>query len=196
MLNPRPTIPFLGVFLAALLVVAATLPAVAQVTKDYEFVDKIKKGDYHAVQMMVLDHINLNARSVDGTPALIVAVENGDPMMVSLLLDAGANPDIADRRSGELALTYAAGRNNTDIVARLLKAGANPNAANKQYETALIRAVNNSNSAIIRLLMAAGADPEAQDYTGHSARWYAENGRNRGLVKLLDTPSAVAKSQP
>ena len=51
---------------------------------------------------MLLNGVNYNTRDIDGKPALIIAIEQGDGEMVSLLLDAGADPDIVDRKSGEV----------------------------------------------------------------------------------------------
>jgi len=167
----------------------AALPARAQMSKELDFLKAVKDGKHHEVSIALLNGINYNTRDINGTPALAWAIQRGDGEMVSLLLDAGADPDILDRQSGETALTMAAGRNNADIVDRLLKHGADPNLANKQYETALIKAVSNTNRNMIRSLIAAGADPEWQDFTGHSAVWYAEARRRQDIVNMLKASS-------
>jgi len=173
------------VFATALAGLAALAPAQAQISKELDFLKAVKDGKHHDVSVMLLNGINYNTRDINGTPALAFAIQKGDGEMVSLLLDAGADPNILDRESGEVALTMAAGRNNNDIVERLLKHGANPNLANKQYETALIKAVSNSNRNMVRMLVDAGADPEWQDFTGHSAIWYAEAKRRQDIVNIL-----------
>jgi ankyrin repeat protein len=160
-------------------------PAQAQMSKELDFLKDVKDGKHREVSIAILNGINYNTRDIDGTPALVWAIRKGDREMVSILLDAGADPDILDRKSGEVAITMAAGRNNTDIVERLLKHGADPNLANKQYETALIKAVSNTNRGMIRSLIEAGADPEWQDFTGHSAIWYAEAKRRQDIVSML-----------
>ena len=167
------------------LAASISAPAAAQLTRELKFLSNVKKGEHHEVEVMLLSGINYNTRDIDGKPALIIAIENGDGEMVSLLLDAGADPDIVDRKSGEVPLTLAAARNNADLVGRLLAKGANPNVPNKQYETALIKAVSNDNRRMVSMLMEHGADPDWQDFTGHSAIWYAEASRRPGLLKLL-----------
>jgi ankyrin repeat protein len=169
----------------ALVAALAAAPAQAQMSKELDFLKAVKDGKHHEVSVALLNGINYNTRDINGTPALAWAIQKGDGETVSLLLDAGADPDILDRQSGETALTMAAGRNNADIVDRLLKHGADPNRANKQYETALIKAVSNTNRNMIRSLIEAGADPEWQDFTGHSAVWYAQARRRQDIVNML-----------
>jgi ankyrin repeat protein len=171
--------------IAVFAALAAITPVRAQMSKELDFLKAVKDGKHHDVSVALLNGINYNTRDINGTPVLAWAIQKGDSEMVSLLLDAGADPDILDRQSGETALTMAAGRNNADIVDRLLKHGADPNRANKQYETALIKAVSNTNRTMIRRLVDAGADPEWQDFTGHSAVWYAQAKRRQDIVNML-----------
>ena len=84
------------------LAAAVSAPAAAQLTRELNFLSKVKKGDHHEVEVMLLKGVNYNTRDLDGKPALIIAIENGDGEMVSLLLNAGADPDILDRKSGEV----------------------------------------------------------------------------------------------
>lgn len=175
----------MGLLLMAAALVGGIPRAEAQLGREASFLQAVKKGEHREVKLMALGTINLNARDLDGTPALMLAIENGDGVMVSMLLREGADPDIMDRESGETALTMAAGRNSEDLVRRLLEGGADSNLENRGFETALIKAVHNANRAIIRQLIAAGADPQLQDVTGHSALWYAETARRSDLVNIM-----------
>lgn len=172
-------------FAAAFLGAPAT-GALAQMSKEAEFLNAVKDGAYRKVKLMALGTINLDVRNRNGTPALVMAVRNGDGVMASMLLRAGADPDIVDRDSGETPLTLAAARNNGDLVERLLEGGADPNAENRKYETPLIKAVrNDGRRSIISALLDAGADPHWQDFTGHSAQWYAEANRRPDVIRML-----------
>lgn len=69
--------------------------------------------------------VDLDARGVDGGTALQDAFHD-DPRCLELLLEAGANPNVADNR-GFTPLHYASG-GFPDCVRILLHAGANPHA--------------------------------------------------------------------
>lgn len=69
-----------------------------------------------------------DASRTDGRTALVAASIAGWPSLVSLLLDAGADPDVldADDRS---ALLHAASRGHVEVVRVLIDAGAELGAA-------------------------------------------------------------------
>ena len=69
------------------------------------------------------------------SPALHMAVIEGDPRMVKLLLDAGANVDAANRR-GETALIIAAFIGAEEVKAVLLAAGADKTLKDAEGHTA------------------------------------------------------------
>ena len=51
-----------------------------------------------------------------GTSAMMVAIRNGQLEIASLLLTAGANPDVRDGESGHTALSLALNENHIDIA--------------------------------------------------------------------------------
>ena len=63
--------------------------------------------------------------SITGDTALLFAARSGLTQSVIALLRAGADPNIATRRSGRTALLYMAARGSVQGVAALLAAGAN-----------------------------------------------------------------------
>jgi len=73
----------------------------------------------------------LDAEDEAGNTPLIFAINNGYIEIVRLLLEAKANPEIANETGGR-PLTVAAFKGDTDIIDLLLKAGANPQAPNEQ----------------------------------------------------------------
>ena len=95
------------------------------------------------VAELLLDRIDVNSRSSrDGRTALSVAAEHGNANMTKMLLDHGAEVDMAqfsrnvseglgpDWIGGRTPLIWAASRSHSHIVEILLNHGANPNKAN------------------------------------------------------------------
>ncbi len=62
------------------------------------------------LQLLIAIHATVDQRNNAGETALIKAVEANDLGDARLLLDAGANPDIADSAAGRSARDYAAQR--------------------------------------------------------------------------------------
>lgn len=107
------------------------------------------------------------------------AQQTGNPEIVVLLLEAGADPD---RRtgSGETALHFGVLNGNSMIAVRLLEAGAEVNARNNQGYTPLHWATaGNDNERVLSLLLAVGADPVAMGGDGRTPLHFALLFRDR-----------------
>ena len=99
-----------------------------------------------------------------GTPLHIAASWNGNPAVLTALLDAGADLDARDKWDWMPLHWAAAWNDNPAVPAALLDAGADPNARNENGRTPLhIAAKWNGNSAVLAALLAAGADPTLKD---------------------------------
>src|SRR5512138_539879 len=92
--------------------------------------------------------------------SLIDAVQRGDRVAVSTLLDRGADVDDA-QGDGMTALHWAARLDDLAMIELLLDAGASPRAATRFGVTALELAANNGSAAAVARLLRAGADPNA-----------------------------------
>lgn len=107
----------------------------------------------------------------EGSPLLAQAAWKGDAAMVELLLDAGADPNLAPEGefSGGTALYSAVQGGHVELAELLLRRSANPNVAEDYHGwTPLWEAVCRPPDAglqyrMIDLLIAHGADPEARD---------------------------------
>ncbi|MEN3975493.1 ankyrin repeat domain-containing protein [Emcibacter sp. SYSU 3D8] len=165
--------------------------AQAQMTPDAEFIRSIRKHDYGKVLPYLVNGGNPNGREYDSTPALVVAVEIGDPSLVKTLLEYKANPDLFNRSTGETALMRAATQKQLTSAQLLVYYNADLDAPDKQGETALIKAVRAKSEDIVALLVSAGADVTLADYTGMTPSDHARRIGNQRIVKIVETPPAA-----
>jgi cytohesin len=93
---------------------------------------------------------------------LLQAAEQGDLDGARAALDAGADPDLADRY-GITALLRAAGRGDLDVVELLLARGARVDKSSDQGNTPLMLAAARGHRAVVARLLQAGADPKARN---------------------------------
>ena len=99
--------------------------------------------------------------------SLIDAVQRGDRVAVSALLDRGADVDDAEG-DGMTALHWAARLDDLAMIELLLEAGASPRAATRFGVTALELAGNNGSAAAVARLLRGGADPNARSREGQT----------------------------
>lgn len=140
---------------------------------------------------------DVNGRNQDGTTALLASLQayhyNRDAKDVNLkevvriLLDAGADPNIADNE-GMVPLIVNA--RDAEIAQMLIVHGANVNARAKDSFTPLL---NSSTTELTRLLLEHGADPFAKTRDGETALDFARQHNNKGQAALLEAAMAGRK---
>ncbi len=149
-------------------------------------------GRIAIVQFLLDRGANIDATDPSGKTALhgacIDNVRYGvKPEVAKLLLQRGANPNVADKGSGWTPLHYAANSAHPNIVEILLAHRANPNHRAKEGDTPLHTACYGDGKAqqrpaIAELLIKAGADVNACESTkGMTPLHYATD---RGFVAL------------
>ncbi|CAF1255635.1 unnamed protein product [Adineta ricciae] len=166
------------------------------------------------VKRLLARHANPNHQNQSGISALMLAAEQGYVECVRLLVQAGANLELAP--SGQLALTMnlcgqtplfcAAKEGRIDIVKYLLDHGANPRVQNHYGVSALWIPAQKGMLQVVELLLNAGADTHIAPFgnladelniTGWTPLYAAMKSRKFDVVKLLlkrgADPNAVTK---
>jgi ankyrin repeat protein len=88
-------------------------------------------GDPTALGYLISVSANVNAINNNGETPLILAVHRRDPAIVQQLVDAGADPKIADTIAGKNALEYARDDSRGAAVLKILQE-AQPSAKKKK----------------------------------------------------------------
>lgn len=127
-----------------------------------------------------------NAYAPDGFFPLGLAAFFGHAETVSVLLEAGADPNAAAHNQLKAAPIHsAAAAGRADIVKMLLERGANANARQQQGFVALHTAAFEGKLEIARLLLDHGADPNAAADDGRTPLAFAREGKHDDLARLI-----------
>ncbi len=168
------------IFASTLILSALTISAKAQTSAYYI---PIRNNDITSLQRLIQTK-GTKLSDSDGNSPLMYAAGVGNAASMKLLLDAGADPNVANR-VGSTPLILSTG----DIakVRLLLAKGANVNVKTKAGRTPLMTAVYyDNNEAVVQLLIDKGADILARDKFGASVLEIAAGGKsNAGVAKLL-----------
>ncbi|MCD6047386.1 MAG: Ankyrin [Gammaproteobacteria bacterium] len=120
---------------------------------DTPLMNAVKRPD---ILKLLLDKgADVNAQNDFGKTALMYAIQYGNLDAVKILIDHGANVNLATYKLPEADLTDCA---NTSIAAG--------------YRTPLMYAAWHANNAVINYLLAKGANPNAKDSAGHDYKFY------------------------
>lgn len=129
---------------------------------DQALLDAVRFDDVAAVERLVADGADVNARQADGATALAWAAMRSNPDIARMLLEAGADPNLANDL-GVSPLTLAIENGATELVELLLERGADPGLARENGETPLMTAARLGQIPVLRKLLEAGADPNARE---------------------------------
>ena len=138
---------------------------------------------------------DVNAQAADGSTALLQAAYEGDAAKVAGLLQAGADPRIANQ-FGASPMGEAARRGDADVLRLLLKAGADPESPNPEGQTALMVVARTGNVEAAKLLLSHGARINAREQWGGQTAliWAAAQGQAQ-MVGLLLAKGADANAR-
>lgn len=111
-----------------------------------ELLDAALNKDCNALKLLLANpHVDLNYQGGFGFTALMHAVKTrgeADTIMVKMLLDAGANPNLCNHSSGNTPLHQAAHRAKSEIITILLENGADKKLLNRMGKTAYDRGLH------------------------------------------------------
>lgn len=173
------------------------VPAAAQFSDSYKFLEAIKKKEGQTVTDMLADGSPnlINTRDLtSGESALHIVTARRDLTWMQFLIGKGANVNARDAR-GTTPLVLACNLNFVEGAELLVSSGARVDETNSSGETPLITAVHNRNMPLIRMLLKAGADPDRADNSGRSARDYARLGNHTAILNVIES-DAKPKGQP
>lgn len=159
--------------------------------------ESARKGDLDAMAEALVNGADIDYREGDNrTPVMHCAINatgGGDHRyaVCKFLLDAGADPNAANRR-GFSILHLLANGNQDDLVDLLLDYGANPNVYSKtgstppDYETPLHEGARKNRNNVVLPLLHGGADPSLPDMNGRSVAQSVPEMYMDILTKLYD----------
>ncbi len=130
-----------------------------------------KDNDQVVAELLLEEGIEVETKNKAGETALFVAVWNSQEPSVRILLDHGANPQIAlTEGTGQTVLHHATKNAKPSIVKMLLRAGANTEARDLSGCTPLHWDIfwKEQNHQILELLLEWKADTNAQDNEGNT----------------------------
>lgn len=182
--------------LAVLLAAAVSLPAQAQFSDSYKFLEAVRKKDGEKVTEALNEPGSQIINTKDfttGQSALHIVVARRDLTWIQFLIAKGANVNVRDNK-GMSPLVQACELGFIEGVDELIKSGARVEDANNTGETPLISAVHRRDLALVRLLIKAGANPDRPDNSGRSARDYATlEGKTSSVLGEIERASKEAK---
>ncbi|MBV1929460.1 MAG: ankyrin repeat domain-containing protein [Gammaproteobacteria bacterium] len=152
--------------------------------------EAIKGGDLEEIKYTleitdngVTDATFLRKSCFGGSSGTVLHAAIGQPEVIELLLNEGANID-SFNNSGNTPLIVAANRGETETIRVLLKHGADINKRSDGDSTALSRGIHHIN--VVKLLLNGGADPNIADGFGRTPLLYASAYKgNIDIVNLL-----------
>ncbi|NIN33929.1 MAG: hypothetical protein GTO60_01955, partial [Gammaproteobacteria bacterium] len=75
---------------------AVVLVSSTAVRADIQLIQATKAGDTASISKLIRDKVNINQQAPDGTTAMHWAIHRDEPEIVTLLIEADANLNIAD----------------------------------------------------------------------------------------------------
>lgn len=126
--------------------------------------------------------VNIDARSLNGDTALMIAAFLSDTPKALALIDKGAEIN----RPGWTPLHYAAAAGDLTIIRRLLDESAFIDAESPNRTTPLMMAARSGRDAAVRLLLAEGADASLKNEAGLSAAAFAQAQGFSALAQELE----------
>jgi ankyrin repeat protein len=152
---------------------------------DLRLVEAARGQDLARIRALLAEHVDVNARSDDGSSALLWAAHWNDVTTAELLIRAGADANAANEFR-TTPLSAACTNASANLVELLLKAGADPNTPIATGETPIMTCSSSGSEAAVRILIARGADVNAKEPTeNQTALMWAAAEHHADVVRTL-----------
>ena len=155
-------------------------------------VDRVEMRDSAAALAMIDEGVDVNSGGPDGTRALHWAVHHDQLELVRRLLEAGADPSVANDY-GATPMSEAAVVGNVEVIRALLEAGADVDSPNPDGQTALMVVARTDNVEAASVLLDHGADlNRVERWRGQTALiWAAAQGQAEMVRELASRGADV-----
>lgn len=154
------------------------------------FFKAAKKGDVETLKEYIADSKDwLKASNSDGWTALHYAVKHGQATTVTVLLEAGIDPNLRTKMWTSMPLAIAVWENYVDIVKILLAAKASPNES-----LCLGKAIHKNHAGIAHMLLDAGANPNLGAFWGATTLHEAVRHNDFSLAQALLDKGALIEA--
>ena len=146
----------------------------------------IEEGDVSEVELLLDKGVDVHAEDNVGWPAMVRAALHGQPRIVEILLERGADP-LKGTIGHRLPLHFAAEAGHSAVVSLLLKQPSiDPNFKDYTGQTALFKAANNGHHEVVELLLQReDIEPDAVSEDGFTPLLQAVFYRHEKVVKML-----------
>src|SRR5258708_5150155 len=163
-------------------------------TNDSRLLEAARTQDVKTVSTLLSQKAGVNARSSDGSTALLWLAHWNDVDTADLLLRAGADANLAND-FGMTPLSQACTNGSAEFVRLLLKSGANPNTAIATGETPLMTCAKTGSVDAVRRLIEFGAAVNAKEPAqNQTAVMWAAAERHPNVVSALIESHADLKA--
>jgi ankyrin repeat protein len=162
-----------------------TLAGNAGLAADLSLVEAARNQDQQTVRALLSHGADVNARSADGSTALLWAAHWNDLATAEMLVRSGADPNAANDLK-MTPLSQACTNGNPAFVQLLLKSGANPNTPIATGETPLMTCAKSGSVDSVRELLSHDANVNAKEPAQHqTALMWAAAESHADVVRAL-----------
>ena len=117
----------------------------------------IAEGDYETALSTIDKNLkDANIPTSKGTPLLVLAAQQNNYDIATILIAKGSDVNFADVNTGETALIKAARNGNIDMLNLLIVAGADVNTPSKMGVTPLLAGIESGKRAVTEFLVSRG----------------------------------------
>ena len=154
--------------------------------------EAVRNSTRDEVQRLIDRGADPNSINSNGLFPLAIAAMHGDVELMSLLVAAGADPNLSKDQMTALLLAIGAGKSNA--VQWLADNGANLNTTSDKGVTPLMFAVLYDQPVSAGLLLKCDADVNARNSAGTSILVLAITGGHKSIAKKLNVGGNIVKT--